>query len=163
MIKEIQIYLLPEQVFMEDDLLKAASLFLKLDENRINHIEIIKRSIDARRIPVKYQIKALAYVDEEFKEGVNTIAYQNVEKSKDFVVIIGSGPAGLFAALQALELGFKPIIFERGKDVRTRRKDLAIINKEGVVNQNQIIVTVKEEQGRILMVNYIHDLKKGGM
>jgi len=134
MIKEIQIYLLPEQVFMEDDLLKAASLFLKLDENRINHIEIIKRSIDARRIPVKYQIKALAYVDEEFKEGVNTIAYQNVEKSKDFVVIIGSGPAGLFAALQALELGFKPIIFERGKDVRTRRKDLAIINKEGVVN-----------------------------
>ena len=134
MIKEIQIYLLPEQVFMEEELLKAVSLFLKLDENRINHIEIIKRLIDARRIPVKYQIKSLAYVDEEFKEGVNTIAYQNVEKSKDFVVIIGSGPAGLFAALQALELGVKPIIFERGKDVRTRRKDLAIINKEGVVN-----------------------------
>ncbi len=134
MIKEIQISLLPEQVFKEEELLKAVSLFLKLDEKRVNHIEIIKRSVDARRIPVKYQIKALVFVDEDFKEEVNTILYQNVAKSKDFVVIIGSGPAGLFAALQALELGVKPIVFERGKDVRTRRKDLAIINKEGVVN-----------------------------
>ena len=61
MLKEIQISLLPEQVFMEEELLKAVSLFLKLDKKRINHIEIIKRSIDARRTPVKYQIKALAY------------------------------------------------------------------------------------------------------
>jgi len=134
MIKEIHISLLPKQIFMEEELLKAVSLLLKIEEKRINHIEVLKRSIDARRIPVKYQIKALAYVDEEFKEVVNTISYKNVEKSKDFVVIIGSGPAGLFAALQALELGVKPIIFERGKDVRTRRKDLATINKEGVVN-----------------------------
>ena len=66
MIKEIQISLLPEQVFIEEELLKAVSLFLKLEEKKIKHIEIIKRSIDARRIPVKYQIKALAYVDEEF-------------------------------------------------------------------------------------------------
>ena len=109
-------------------------LFLKLEKERINHIEIIKRSIDARRTPVNYQLKAHVYVDEDFTEVENTFNYQNVEKSSDFVVIIGSGPAGLFAALQALEFGVKPIIFERGKDVRARRKDLAILNKEGVVN-----------------------------
>ena len=80
------------------------------------------------------RLKALSYVDEDFTEVENTFNYQNVENSRDFVVIIGSGPAGLFAALQALELGVKPIIFERGKDVRARRKDLATINKEGVVN-----------------------------
>lgn len=134
MIKEIQISLLPEQVFIEEELLSSVSLFLKLKKERINHIEIIKRSIDARRTPVKYQVKALVYVDECFVEVENTFKYQNVENSSDFIVIIGSGPAGLFAALQALEYGLKPIVFERGKDVRTRRKDLAAINKEGQVN-----------------------------
>jgi len=134
MIKKIQISLLPEQVFMEEQLLTSVSLFLKLEKERINHIEIIKRSIDARRTPVKYQVKALVYVGEDFKAVENTFNYQNVENSKDFIVIIGSGPAGLFAALQALEYGVKPIVFERGKDVRARRKDLATINKEGVVN-----------------------------
>jgi len=132
--KEIQLYLLPEQVFLEEELLKSVSLFLKLEKERINHIEIIKRSIDARRTPINYQLKAHVYVDEDFTEVENTFNYQNVENSSDFVVIIGSGPAGLFAALQALEFGVKPIIFERGKDVRTRRKDLAILNKKGVVN-----------------------------
>ena len=134
MIKEIQISLLPEQVFMEGQLLTSVSLFLKLEKDRINHIEIIKRSIDARRTPVKYQVKALVYVDEDFTEVENTFNYQNVENSTDFVVIVGSGPAGLFAALQALEYGLKPIVIERGKDVRARRKNLATINKEGVVN-----------------------------
>ena len=134
MIKEIQISLLPNQVFIEEELLTSVALFLKLEKERINHIEIIKRSIDARRTPVKYQVKAQVYVDEDFTEVENTFKYQNVENSSDFVVIIGSGPAGLFAALQALEYGVKPIVFERGKDVRTRRKDLAVINKEGQVN-----------------------------
>lgn len=134
MIREIQISLLPEQAFAEEELIKEVSLFLKLAEKKINHIEIIKRSIDARRLPVKYQIKALVYIDEDFKEIVNPVLYKNVENSKNSVVIIGSGPAGLFAALQALETGIKPIIFERGKDVRIRRKDLAILNRQGLVN-----------------------------
>ena len=79
MIKEIQISLLPEQVFIEEELLSSVSLFLKLKKERINHIEIIKRSIDARRTPVKYQVKALVYVDECFVEVENTFKYQNVE------------------------------------------------------------------------------------
>ncbi len=116
MIKEIQISLLPEQVFYgRGSYLLQFHLFLKLEKERVNHIEIIKRSIDARRTPVKYQVKALVYVDEDFTEVENTFNYQNVENSSDFVVIIGSGPAGLFAALQALEYGVKPIVFERGK------------------------------------------------
>lgn len=134
MVNEIQISLLPEQVFKKDQLLKAVSTFAKVDSERIKHIEIVKRSVDARRIPVKYQVKALVYIDEEFKEEIKAVFYKDVAKAKNTVVIIGSGPAGLFAALQALEQGVKPIIFERGKDVRTRRKDLAIINKEGIVN-----------------------------
>lgn len=134
MLREIQISLLPKQVFMEEQLLTSVALFLKIEKERVSHIEIIKRSIDARRTPVKYQVKALVYVDEDFTEVESTFKYQNVENASDFIVIIGSGPAGLFAALQALEYGVKPIVFERGKDVRARRKDLATINKEGVVN-----------------------------
>jgi len=134
MIKEIQITLLPEQVYKEELLLDAVSSSVQIERDRIKHIEIIKRSVDARRIPVKYQIKASVYIDEVYKEEIKTITYQDVSKAKSSVVIIGSGPAGLFAALQALEEGVKPVIFERGKDVRTRRKDLATINKEGIVN-----------------------------
>lgn len=92
-----------------------------------------KRSIDSRKRTIKINLNFLVSL-EEFSEAVNfDLDFKNVKKSES-IHIIGAGPAGLFAALRALERGFKPIIFERGKDVRERRRDLAILNKEGRVN-----------------------------
>ena len=92
-----------------------------------------KRSIDSRKRAIKINLNFLVSLD-EFGESVNfDFDFKNVTKSES-IHIIGAGPAGLFAALRALERGFKPIIFERGKDVRERRRDLAILNKEGRVN-----------------------------
>jgi len=92
-----------------------------------------KRSIDSRKRAIKINLNFLVSL-EEFNESVNfDFDFKNVTESQS-IHIIGAGPAGLFAALRALERGFKPIIFERGKDVRERRRDLAILNKEGRVN-----------------------------
>jgi len=92
-----------------------------------------KRSIDSRKRAIKINLNFLVSL-EEFSESVNfDFDFKNVTESES-IHIIGAGPAGLFAALRALERGFKPIIFERGKDVRERRRDLAILNKEGRVN-----------------------------
>jgi uncharacterized FAD-dependent dehydrogenase len=73
------------------------------------------------------------YIDEPFKPETYTVNYPEVKEAKP-VIIVGAGPAGLFAALQCIELGLKPIIIERGKEVKDRRRDLANINKQGLVN-----------------------------
>ena len=92
-----------------------------------------KRSIDSRKRAIKINLNFLVSL-KEFNESVNfDFDFKNITKSES-IHIIGAGPAGLFAALRALERGLKPIIYERGKDVRERRRDLAILNKEGRVN-----------------------------
>ena len=112
-----------------EDYLKQSALLQKEQYFRIN-----KRSIDARKKQVKVHLEVEirdAPIDIEFVEYQNE--KQNVENGEP-VVIVGAGPAGLFAALRAIELGFKPIVIERGKDVQSRRRDLAAINKEHKVN-----------------------------
>lgn len=134
MIQEIQISVLPQNVSDLDQIRKEVVKNVSIKEERIKHIQVIRKSIDARKIPVVFQLKVLVFIDEEFIPSKLQFSYQNVQESKESVIIIGSGPAGLFAALEALEKGIKPIIYERGKDVRSRRKDLAVLNKEGIVN-----------------------------
>ncbi len=132
--KEMQLRVLPNEA-SDIILLKqkvAYELGIKVDE--ISHVQILKRSIDARKFPVFYQLKVAVYINEEYLGTVFENDYQEVSNASRVVHIIGSGPAGLFAALEALKVGIKPIIFERGKDVKTRRRDLAVINKEGKVN-----------------------------
>lgn len=92
-----------------------------------------KRSIDARKRQLKVNATFDVYLTEE--EAVQPVYYvsQNVSDKKP-IAIIGAGPAGLYAALRAIERGLKPIVFERGKDVRARRRDLAKLNKESIVN-----------------------------
>jgi len=92
-----------------------------------------RRSIDARKKDIKVNCSFEVFSDGETIPDLDSFKPQDVSKSKS-IAIIGSGPAGLFAALRALEVGLKPIIFERGKDVRSRRRDLAQLNKEGIVN-----------------------------
>jgi len=106
-------------------------LDLRMDE--INHIQPIKKSLDARKKTILYNLKVAVYIGEKYIEKNIYFHPQNIKNAYE-IGIIGAGPAGLFAALNAIEKGLKPIIFERGKKVRERRRDLAKINKEMLVN-----------------------------
>lgn len=98
------------------------------------NFKVQKRSIDARGRAIKVNLTVLAAVDEVLPEAIISFDYQDVSTSQRVCHIVGAGPAGLFAALRCLELGIKPVVLERGKDVKSRRRDLAAINREHRVN-----------------------------
>lgn len=136
MIKEITLSLEPEKASAEKYYLPIAASQLGLSLQQISFCQLRNRSIDARHGRVRINLKLDIYINElpkpdEFK----LPEYQNVEYSKS-VIIIGAGPAGLFAALKFLQNGLKPIIIERGKDVHTRRIDIAAIHRNQGVNPN---------------------------
>ncbi|WP_207535415.1 NAD(P)/FAD-dependent oxidoreductase [Desertivirga arenae] len=133
MIKELELVLLPEEVSDEYILTKKASESLKTSLKRIKSVKALKRSIDARGKKVVFRVKVSVFIDEEPVPEVFSVNYPNVA-DKTPVIIVGAGPAGLFAAIRCIELGLKPIILERGKDVKQRRRDLAAINKQGIIN-----------------------------
>ncbi|HUS00370.1 MAG TPA: NAD(P)/FAD-dependent oxidoreductase, partial [Chitinophagaceae bacterium] len=104
-------------------------------ETEIKGFHIQKRSIDARGETVWVNLSVNAFINEPFfKRKIQQFHFRDVSKAIKRVIIIGAGPAGLFAALKLTEQGIKPVILERGKDVRARRRDLAILNKEGIIN-----------------------------
>ncbi len=107
---------------------------LSLKKDSPLQYKILKRSIDARGRAIRINLNVLVAIDEELPRENFSLDYQNVSSSKKTCHIIGAGPGGLFAALRCLELGIKPIVIERGKDVRARRRDLTAIHKEHRVN-----------------------------
>jgi len=113
------------------------SKLIRVDLKEIQHISILKRSIDARQKAVKFNLKVSIYlVGEPIQEAkIELPEYKNVENAQE-VIVVGAGPAGLFAALQLIELGLKPIVIERGKDVRGRRRDLKAINRDHIVDED---------------------------
>lgn len=132
--KTIEVQLSPQEAFDENQFKQILSAKLQLPEDGSLIINPIKRSIDARGRNVL--VKVLVEVT-PVEEAHPTISYKknypNVSNA-DPVIIVGSGPAGLFAAIRLIELGIKPIVLERGKDVQSRRRDIAAINKEQIVN-----------------------------
>lgn len=136
MINTLQIQVLPEVASTPNLLKKTISKQLDIPNPEIKHIEILKRSIDARQKTTKINLKVSVYIKEEFVQRVEDYPeYQDVN-GKDEVIIIGAGPAGLFAALKLIENGKKPIVIERGKDVRSRRRDLVNLTKKHIVNED---------------------------
>ncbi len=130
----LQLTLRPEEAARPEALLQAASASLDIPLARITHVELKRRSIDARGKQVKILLSVIAYVDEPPPAPqVFVRKYPDVRDANQ-VLIIGAGPGGLFAALRLIELGIKPIILERGKDVQRRRRDLALLNREHLVN-----------------------------
>ncbi|MEO6670963.1 MAG: FAD-dependent protein [Ferruginibacter sp.] len=111
----------------------AESCSKKISE--ISGFHILKRSIDARGKNVLFNVTLNVFINEPFHaRTVTPFAFRDCSKAAIKVIIIGAGPAGLFAALKLLEAGIQPIILERGKDVKSRRRDLAILNREGIVD-----------------------------
>lgn len=120
----------------KDELISIASKFLDLDKKSIKDLVIVKKSIDARGFKILNRYKLNIFLNNE--DVVDTYLpakYKNVTNSKE-VIIVGAGPAGLFAALKLIELGLKPIILERGKDVHARKYDIALLNRESLLNDN---------------------------
>lgn len=134
MIKELLLATTPSVAFNENLLKQTVKEELSLQPHDELTIEIVKRSIDARSRNIKINLKIKAYINELPEELSYQPPYKTVNEHSKTITIIGAGPAGLFAALHALELGYKPVVFERGKDVQSRRRDLAAINKEHIVN-----------------------------
>lgn len=134
--REIQLQVLPE-IAADPTALKAeVAKKSGVPLSEIRHIEILKRSIDARQRIIKINLKALLFIHEEFEETSTSLPdYRDVSKAEE-ILIIGAGPAGLFAALRCIELGKKPVVLERGKDVRARRRDLKAINRDHIVNED---------------------------
>ena len=131
--KITEIILSPEEAFSEDIFPEILYQKLNITNDGSYIVKPVRRSIDARGRNVVVRVQCEIFAREEYRPRSVQQDYNNVSNAKK-VVIVGSGPAGLFAGLRLVELGFKPIIVERGKDVQTRRRDLAAINKDHRVN-----------------------------
>lgn len=133
--QEIQLQLLPSQAHSDEDIKMAIRQALHLKKKDTLQYKIQKRSIDARSRVPKFIVSVLVSINEaEITEDKFEFKARNVSNAPE-IHIIGAGPAGLFCALQCIENGLKPVLFERGKDVKERRRDLARLNKEGVLNE----------------------------
>lgn len=129
MIQEYQIRILPEQAASEEGIKRYLAKEKGLDVRTLNQVRVLKRSIDARQRTIFVNLKVRAYINEfpQDDQYVHT-EYPDVS-SRPRVIIVGEGPGGLFASLRLIELGYRPVVLERGKDVRERKKDLSNITK----------------------------------
>jgi uncharacterized FAD-dependent dehydrogenase len=135
--REFQFQVTPDVAANESLLAQHVAKLFQVSTSEIQKVVVVKRSIDARQKAIKINIKAQVFlVGETYSESkIELPDYPNVAHKQE-VIVVGAGPAGLFAALQLIELGLKPIVLERGKDVRGRRRDLKAINRDGIVNED---------------------------
>jgi uncharacterized protein len=134
MIKQVQINLTPEAAADEKQVRKIAASLSGLDVKDIFSLRIIKRSVDARKKNIRVNLSVDVITGEDDTTGkIAPFLAKDVTKSRE-ILIIGAGPAGLFAALRLIELGLRPVIIERGRDVSSRKKDIAKISREQIID-----------------------------
>ena len=134
MIKELQLRVLPEEAANEQSLRRVVCRETGEKPEFITAVRVLKRSVDARQRTVFVNVSLRVFINEAPEElEYKTIEYKDVSNAKP-VIIVGAGPGGLFAALRLIELGLRPIVIERGKNVRERKKDIAQISREHYVN-----------------------------
>ena len=134
MISELQLRLLPEQAASEQDVIAWLCREKGLDRDHVTHVRVLRRSIDARQRVVYVNLTVRAYIDEQPQDdGYQRVEYKDVSQCRP-VVVVGAGPGGLFAALRLIELGLRPIVLERGKDVHRRKVDLGNISRSQQVD-----------------------------
>ena len=130
MIKDIDLTLTPQEAFEERTIKKKAASKCGLPFTKVTGVKILRKSIDARRIEIKINLRVRLFVGEEVKNTWNPVAFPDVSSSPSCIVV-GMGPAGLFAALTLIEKGMRPIVLERGKDVHERKRDCALLCTKG--------------------------------
>lgn len=133
MITEVQLRLSPKDASDAGTVKNAAARAAGVKHNGVNAVQVLRRSIDARGRNVTIQMSAVVFSGSDFPEKTPPAEYPDVS-GKEEIIIVGSGPAGMFAALKAIENGYRPIVLERGKDVRERRRDLRAISVDHTVN-----------------------------
>ena len=130
MTKELQIRVTPQVAYSEQNIADYVSREIGIDRRTITHVRVLKKSIDARQRQIYVNLTLRIYINEEpADEAYVRTEYPDVSKAPQ-VIVVGEGPCGLFAALRLIELGLRPVILERGKDVRERKKDLALIKSQ---------------------------------
>jgi uncharacterized FAD-dependent dehydrogenase len=134
LIRQIELKILPKNIDNSDFILERLAKKLRWSKKEIKDWRIIKKSIDARGYQPFFLIRIEASNKEKLPQATSIIQNLPTVKKAKSVIIVGAGPAGYFAALELIEKGFKPIIFDRGKDVRARRKDLRAIQQFGIVD-----------------------------
>ena len=136
MVKEIQLRVTLQEEERTDILVLKSALKLDIDRTDITGVKVLRKSIDARKPKIIFNYKVAVYIREALpKNSEYHFDYKDVSKAKA-VHIIGFGPAGMYASLRCIELGFKPIVLERGKNVKDRRRDLKAINQDHFVNED---------------------------
>ena len=130
MIKDIDLTLTPQEAFEERTIKKKAASKCGLSFNKVTGVKILRKSIDARRVEIKINLRVRLFVGEEVKNTWNPVSFPDVSSSPSCIVV-GMGPAGLFAALTLIEKGMRPIVLERGKDVHERKRDCALLCTKG--------------------------------
>lgn len=129
MIQEYQLRLLPQQAASEQNIKQYLAREQAIDVRTLNHVRVLKRSIDARQRTIYVNLKVRAYINELPQDDAYTSTEYPDVNQRPRVIVVGEGPGGLFASLRLIELGLRPIVLERGKDVRERKRDLSLITK----------------------------------
>ena len=134
MIKKVELPLRPEELEDHDLIRRKAIKKAGVNPKRLKDLRIVRRSIDARQKQIYFRLQVELYLDELPTPSVPLLSKLQPVHDAPSAIIVGAGPAGYFAALEMIELGLRPILFDRGKDVRARRRDLKAIQQSGIVN-----------------------------
>ena len=149
----ITLTLSPQQAASPEVYVAEAARRVGISKDRVALARIVKRSVDARKAPVKVNLTLELYIDSEAPAPEEHFDYPDVSGHEE-VIIVGGGPAGLFCALRLIELGYRPVVLERGKEVSARRRDVAVINRNGILDPDSNYAFGEGAQVHFPMVNF---------